>query len=130
MRNRAFLKVALLGLLTLALAPGYAAAAGQGQDLTEMLASTTAVHATAVSGPICSASPVSFDFGVVNNGSISPSQILTISNIGGTDLHISSVSSSDGAFNVAPGPFTIAPGGNQMLGVMFEPVDGNAHSGT
>jgi len=130
MRNRAFLKVALLGLLTLALAPGYAAAAGQGQDLTEMLASTAAVHATAVSGPIASASPLSMDFGIVNNGSISPSQILTISNVGDQDLHISSVSSSDGAFNVAGGPFTITPGGNQMLGVMFEPTDGNAHSGT
>jgi len=130
MRNRAFLKVALLGLLTLAFAPGYAAAAGQGQDLTEMLASTAAVHATAVSGPIASASPLSMDFGIVNSGSISPSQILTISNIGDQALHVSSVSSSDGAFNVAGGPFTIAAGGNQMLGVMFEPTDGNAHSGT
>jgi len=130
MRNRAFLKVALLGLLTLALAPGYAAAAGQGQDLTEMLASTAAVHATAVSGPIASASPLSMDFGIVNNGDVSPGQILTISNIGDSDLHVSSVSSSDPAFNVAPGPFTIAAGSNQMVSVMFDPTDGNAHSGT
>ena len=130
MRNRAFLKVALLGLLTLALAPGYAAAAGQGQDLTEMLASTAAVHATAVSGPIASASPLSMDFGIVNNGDVSPGQILTISNTGDSDLHVSSVSSSDPAFNVAPGPFTIAAGSNQMVSVMFDPTDGNAHSGT
>lgn len=130
MRNRAFLKVALLGLLTLALAPGYAAAAGQGQDLTEMLASTAAVHATAVSGPIASASPLSMDFGIVNNGDVSPGQILTISNTGDADLHVSSVSSSDPAFNVAPGPFTIAAGSNQMVSVMFDPTDGNAHSGT
>src|SRR5215831_6742949 len=123
MRNRAFLKVALLGLLTLALAPGYAAAAGQGQDLTEMLASTAAVHATAVSGPIASASPLSMDFGIVNNGDISPGQTLTISNIGDSDLHVSSVSSSDPAFNVAPGPFTIAAGSNQMVSVHFDPAD-------
>jgi len=130
MRNRAFLKVALLGLLTLALAPGYAAAAGQGQDLTEMLASTAAVHATAVSGPICSASPLNMDFGIVNNGDISPGQVLTISNTGDQTLNISSISSSDAAFNVAPGPFTVAPGGNQMVSVHFDPTDGNAHSGT
>lgn len=128
MRNRAFLKVALLGLLTLALAPGYAAAAGQGQDLTEMLASTAAVHATAVSGPIASASPLTLDFGIVNNGDISPGQILTISNTGDQDLHVSSVSSSDPAFNVVSGPFTITPGNNQMVSVHFDPTDGNAHS--
>ena len=43
MRNLAFLKVALLGLLALAVVPGYAAA---GQDLSEMLASSAAVEAT------------------------------------------------------------------------------------
>ena len=131
MRNRAFLKVALLGLLTLALAPGYAAAAGQGQDLTEMLASTAAVHATAVSGPIISASPLSFDFGVVNKGDVSPGAVLTISNIGDTDCNVSSVSSSDPAFHVGPsGPFSVANGGSQMVSVTFAPTDGNAHSGT
>ena len=68
MRNRAFLIVALLGLLTLAFAPGYAAAAGQGQDLSEMLASSAAVQAVAVSGPIAQASPLSLDVGIVDNG--------------------------------------------------------------
>ncbi|HEX5030483.1 MAG TPA: hypothetical protein VFX78_03375, partial [Candidatus Eisenbacteria bacterium] len=68
MRNQGLLKVALLGLLTLALAPGYAAAAGQGQDLSEMLASSAAVHATAVSGPILQVSPLAHDYGVQDNG--------------------------------------------------------------
>ncbi|HEX5030815.1 MAG TPA: hypothetical protein VFX78_05095, partial [Candidatus Eisenbacteria bacterium] len=65
MRNHAFLKVALLGLLAFALMPGYAAA---GQDLSEMLASSAAVHATAVSGPILQVSPLAHDYGVQDNG--------------------------------------------------------------
>ena len=58
MRNRAFLNVVLLGLLTFALAPGLAGAASQGQDLTGMLASSAAERAAAVSGPVsCSVRP-------------------------------------------------------------------------
>ncbi len=131
MRNRAFLKVALLGLLAFALAPGYAAAAGQGQNLSEMLASNAAAHATAVSGPVISASPLAFSFGDVNNGSTSPAQQLTITNIGDADLHVTAINSSDPAFSTNFAPATIAPfGGFAVFNATFSPLDGNAHSGS
>ena len=69
MRNRAFLKVVLLGLLTFALVPGLAGAASQGQDLTGMLSSSAAERATAVSPPLIDIQPSDFDFGRVNAGS-------------------------------------------------------------
>ena len=71
MRNRAFLKVVLLGLLTFAFVPGLAGAANQGQDLTGMLASSAAERATALGGPVIRISPSSHDFGRVNVGSSS-----------------------------------------------------------
>lgn len=128
MRNPAFLKVALLGLLTLALAPGYAAAAGQGQDLSEMLASSAAVQATAVSGPILSVTPLAHDYGVQDNGT-STGFNFTVSNIGDQLLHITSVNSSDPVFNAGVGS-PIAPGGSMVMVVAFQPTDGAFHSGS
>jgi len=130
MRNHAFLKVALLGLLTLAFAPGFALAAGQGQDLSEMLASSAAVHATAVSGPIINVTPLSLNFGVVNNGS--PSALpIDIANAGDQTLNISSYIFSDPAFS-APGPtvVVVGPGGSANMAIAFNPTDGNLHTGT
>src|SRR6185436_10119889 len=127
MRNQALLKVALLGLLTLALAPGYAAAAGQGQDLSEMLASSAAVHATAVSGPILQVAPLAHDYGVQNNGT-STNFNFTVSNIGDQLLHITSLSSSDPAFVAVLGS-PINPGGSAVMNVTFFPADGAFHSG-
>src|SRR5687767_866895 len=109
MRNRAFLKVALLGLLTLAFAPGYALAAGQGQDLSEMLASSAAVHATAVSGPIITVDPLSLNFGVVNNGATGSLGLL-ISNTGDQTLNISANNYSDPSFSTSGMVVTLAPG--------------------
>jgi len=128
MRNQAFLKVALLGLLTLALAPGYAAAAGQGQDLSEMLASSAAVQATAVSGPILQVSPLSHDYGVQDNGT-STNFNFTVSNIGDQLLHITSLTSSDPAFVAGVGS-PIAPGGSMVMSVSFNPTNGAFHSGS
>jgi len=128
MRNQALLKVALLGLLTLALAPGYAAAAGQGQDLSEMLASSAAVQATAVSGPILQVAPLSHDYGVQNNGTGTGFNF-TVSNIGDQLLHITGLSSSDPAFVAGLGS-PIAPGGSTMMNVTFIPTDGAFHSGS
>src|SRR5688572_9632289 len=129
MRNRAFLKVALLGLLTLAFAPGFALAAGQGQDLSEMLASNAAVHATAVSGPIISVAPLALDFGVVNNGSVGQA-FLTITNTGDQDLHISTVTSSDPMFLTSGDGTTITPGADHLALIEFAPTDGGTHSAT
>jgi PKD domain-containing protein/putative Ig domain-containing protein/flagellar hook capping protein FlgD/HYDIN/CFA65/VesB family protein len=127
MRNRAFLKVALLGLLTLALAPGYALAAGQGQDLSEMLASSAAVHATAVSGPILSGTPLSHDYGVQDNGT-STAFFFQFTNIGDQDLHITSISTSDPAAFTAPaGGATLVPGAMLNAGIVFHPTDGAHH---
>jgi PKD domain-containing protein/putative Ig domain-containing protein/flagellar hook capping protein FlgD/HYDIN/CFA65/VesB family protein len=125
MRNRAFLKVALLGLLAFAFAPGYAAA---GQDLSEMLASSAAVQATAVSGPILQVAPLSHDYGVQDNGT-STGFNFTVSNIGDQDLHISSVTSSDPAFVAGVGS-PIGPGGSMVMVVSFNPTDGAFHSGS
>src|SRR5947208_2991480 len=131
MSNRAVVRVALLGLLVFALAPGIAAAAGQGQDLTEMLASNAASQATAVSGPVIMVSPASLDYGVVNNGS-TRSLTLTIRNTGDATLHIASMVYSDGAYT-SPTVTTIAapPNPNSVdVLVTFSPVDGNSHPGT
>ena len=88
MRNRAFLKVVLLGLLTFAFVPGLAGAANQGQDLTGMLASSAAERATAASGPIISISPSAHNFGRVNAGSASGDFVFTVSNVGDQTLTI------------------------------------------
>ncbi|HSQ59334.1 MAG TPA: hypothetical protein VLT84_02685, partial [Acidobacteriota bacterium] len=62
MRNRAFLKVALLGLVAVALVPGLAMAS------PAALSSESAARAAAVSGPIIMVSPLSNNFGTVNVG--------------------------------------------------------------
>jgi len=128
MSYRAVVRVALLGLLVFALAPGIAAAAGQGQDLTEMLASNAAAQATAVSGPIISVSPLSLDFGVVDNGT-TRSLTLNIANTGDQPLTVSGMTYSDAAYS-SPGVSTLAPGANTNVLVSFSPVDGLSHPGT
>src|SRR5262245_38823918 len=114
MRNHAFLKVALLGLLAFALMPGYAAA---GQDLSEMLSSSAAVHATAVSGPILTATPLSHDYGVVDNTLLGPLFFFQLKNTGDQDLNISVAGSGDAAFSSFTGMMTLPPGGIHNLGV-------------
>jgi hypothetical protein len=110
------------------MAPGYAAAAGQGQDLTEMLASNAAAQATAVSGPVIVVSPLSLDFGVVDNGT-SASLSLNIANTGDQVLNISSMTYSDGAYS-SPSVTTVAVGANTNVLVSFSPNDGQAHPAT
>jgi hypothetical protein len=117
MRNRAFLKVALLGLLTLALVPGLAAA-GQ-----EMLASQAAERATAVSGPVIAISPLSHDFGLVLVGN-SASFDYTVSNTGDADLTIYSASSSDPTLAVTVGSMLVSAGGSTTMSVTYTPTSG------
>jgi PKD repeat protein len=128
MRNRAFLKVALLGLLILAFAPGLAAASSQGQNLTEMLASSAAERAVAVSGPVIAVTPASLNFGIVNNGSSSALSV-QVSNTGDAMLSFTA-STSDAAFMVPAGSMDVDPGTSTMLMVTFAPLDGLAHTGT
>src|SRR3954462_1243992 len=115
MRNRAFLKVVLLGLLTFAFVPGLAGAASQGQDLTGMLASGAAERAVAVSGPIISVTPSSHDFGRVNAGSSSGNFDLTISNTGDATLNISSITGVSGGFSASADASSIPAGGSTLL---------------
>jgi len=125
MRNHAFLKVALLGLLAFALMPGYAAA---GQDLSEMLASSAAVHATAVSGPILQVSPLAHDYGVQDNGTIT-SFTFAIHNLGDQDLHLATPVSSDPAFDIFSYTATVSPLTDGVLIIRYLATDGQFHGG-
>ena len=127
MRNRAFLKVVLLGLLTFAFVPGLAGAASQGQDLTGMLASSAAQRAVAVSGPIINVSPASHDFGRINVGSSSGNFDLTIQNnaTDGSTLHISAVNNSGTGFSASASSLTIPAGGTAALHTAFAPASGS-----
>src|SRR5690242_11719005 len=125
MRNRAFLKVVLLGLLTFAFVPGLAGAASQGQDLTGMLASSAAERAVAVSGPVINVTPASHDFGRVNVGGSSGNFDLTIQNIGDADLHISAVNNSGTGFSASAASLTIAAGGSAALHTAYAPTSGS-----
>jgi PKD repeat protein len=125
MRNRAFLKVVLLGLLTFAFVPGLAGAASQGQDLTGMLSSSAAERATAVSGPVINVTPASHDFGRINVGSSSGNFDLTISNIGGADLHISAINHGGTGFSASASSLTISPSGSATLHTAYAPTSGS-----
>jgi len=125
MRNRAFLKVVLLGLLTFAFVPGLAGAASQGQDLTGMLSSSAAERAVAVSGPVISVTPSSHDFGRVNVGSSGGNFDFTVSNTGDATLHITSLSHSGPGFTATLDNSTIAPGGSSLLHTSFAPISGS-----
>jgi PKD repeat protein len=120
MRNRAFLKVALLGVLALALVPGLAMAS------PAAMSSESAARATAVSGPIISVTPLSYDFGTVNVGS-SMGFCFTVLNTGDTDLNLSSVVSSHPDFSVS-GSGTIAPSGSMPVCVTYTPSTGGPAS--
>jgi len=126
MRNRAYLLVALLGLLTFAL-PGFAAA-GQGKNLSEIaLASDAAARAAAVSGPVISISPLSHDYGVVNVGS-SSSFMFTVSNTGNAPLHISGAT-APASFSASFGSLTVAAGASTSMTVTYAPTSGVDASG-
>jgi len=128
MRNRAFLKVVLLGLLTFAFVPGLAGAASQGQDLTGMLSSSAAERAVAVSGPLISVSPASHDFGRVNSGSSSGNFDFTISNVGDATLTISSLSHSGPNFTANAASLSIPAGGSTLLHTSYSAVGSGAQS--
>jgi len=128
MRNRAFLKVVLLGLLTFAFVPGLAGAASQGQDLTGMLSSNAAERAVAVSGPVISVAPSSHDFGRVNSGSSSGNFDFTISNTGDATLTISSLGHSAANFTASASSLSIPAGGSALLHTAFNPLGSGSQS--
>jgi PKD repeat protein len=124
MHNRAFLKVALLGLLALALVPGLAMAS------PAALSSESAARAAAVSGPVISVTPLSNNFGTVNVGSCSGAFVFTVHNTGDADLTIASATSSNGSFSSVLGSSVISAGGSTTLSVDFCPLAGGPQSGS
>jgi PKD repeat protein len=129
MRNRAYLLVALLGLLTFALAPGIATA-GQGKSLSEIaLASGVPARAAAVSGPVISISPLGHDFGIVNAGG-SASFAFTISNTGDATLHLTGGTTTNPHFTFSFGSLTIAPGSSTSMTSEYHPASGVDESGS
>jgi chitodextrinase len=132
MRNRAFLKVVLLGLLTFALAPGLAGAASQGQDLTGMLASSAAERATAASGPVINITPSSHDFGRVLVPMNSGNSNFTVKNTGDAMLNITAVNHSNPGigFSASLGslPVSIAPNGTATLVTSYTASGSGLHS--
>lgn len=123
MRNRAYLLVALLGLLTFALAPGIATA-GQGKSLSEIaLASDAAARAAAVSGPVISISPLGHDFGIVNAGG-SASFAFTISNTGDATLNLTGGTTTNPHFTFSFGSLSIAPGSSTSMTSEYHPASG------
>ena len=124
MRNWGSLKVALLGLLAVALVPGLAMAS------PAALSSESAARAAAVSGPIISVSPLSNNFGTVNVGACSGPFIFTISNNGDADLNIASATSSSPDFTPSLGAVTIPAMGSTTLSVDFCPTMGGPLGGT
>jgi hypothetical protein len=131
MRNRASLKVVLLGLLTFALVPGIAVAANQGQDLSEMLASNAAVHATAVSGPVIMVTPLALNSGIVDKNT-TVSLPIQVCNTGDAFLNVFDVTFSDPAYSFPVAAGGLAPGActGGLIVVSFSPLDGLAHPAT
>src|SRR5882672_9744483 len=127
MRNRAFLKVVLLGLLTLAFVPGLAGAASQGQDLTGMLASSDAERATAVSGAVINVTAASHDFGRVNVGGSSPNFDFTIQNNGDAMLRISAVNHSSPTlgFSASAAADSVPAHSSAVLHTAYSPTSGS-----
>ncbi|HEU4764892.1 MAG TPA: PKD domain-containing protein [Candidatus Eisenbacteria bacterium] len=117
MRNRAYLLVALLGLVTLAVAPGFAAAA------QVSLSGSVAARAAAVSGPVISVTPLSHDFGIVNVGSMQTFSYM-ISNTGDADLNISGFAASAPFSAGNLGSSVVAPGGSTTFDVTYAPTAG------
>ena len=121
MRNRAFLKVALLGLLTLALVPGLAMAS------PAAMSSESAARATTVSGPIISITPLSHDYGRANVGTFTQFNYI-VSNIGDADLHVTNVNATGFPDFVGTISFDVAPGGSFTYQAYFHPSSGGPKS--
>ncbi|MCH8063125.1 MAG: S8 family serine peptidase [Chloroflexi bacterium] len=80
--------------------------------------------------PDISVLPATVDFGQVTVGG-SGDQTVTVSNVGGADLDVSNLQTTNAAFFiVAPTPpFTIVPGGSQDVTVRFSPTVAGVQNG-
>ena len=82
-------------------------------------------------GPLVEVSPASLDFGAIGVGTTAD-RTLTIRNTGTAPLNVSNLTSSNPAFTLLPPspPFTIAAGGQQLVGVRFTASAAGTQSGT
>ena len=124
MHNRAFMKVALLGLVALVLVPGMVLAANQGP---EMLASAAAERAVAVSGPLISIAPLAHDYGIVNVGS-SLMFSFTVTNTGDAPLTLAGASGADPQYTATFGMLSLGVGASTNMDVTYTPTSGAASS--
>jgi PKD repeat protein len=122
MSSRAFLKVALLGLLAMALVPGLAMAS------PAAMSSESAERATTVSTPVIDVSPLSHNFGRVNVGTFA-STSFTVSNTGTADLHLSNPTLTGPVFTVSY-PSMLAPGASGPSNITIFAASGGPFSGT
>ena len=81
-----------------------------------------------ITAPVFSVSPGSLDFGTLLIGEQS-SRSITVSNAGGSVLHLTSISTPGSDFVISPASAAILAGGNQVFAVTFEPTSGSAQSG-
>jgi len=79
-----------------------------------------------------SINPVSLSFGNVLTGTSSPTQNVTITNTGNSNVTISQITTSGAGYSVTGGstPVTLTPSQNLVLGVQFSPTATGAVSGT
>jgi len=80
-------------------------------------------------GPLVTLSPVSLNFGNVNVGSVSSSQVVTVSNAGTATLNISSITTSSefGLYNYCPS--TLSAGQTCTVSVAFSPTSTGTQTG-
>jgi len=80
-------------------------------------------------GPLVSLSPGSLNFGNVNVGSVSSSQVVTVSNTGNATLNISSITTSSefGLYNYCPS--TLSAGQKCTVSVAFSPTSTGTQTG-
>jgi len=101
-----------------------------GSTVTGLL---TATHLSGVAptGPTAEVTPASLDFGSLTVGQTSD-RSLTVRNIGGAILSISSFNATNPQFALtSPAlPATVAPQGQQSLSFRFTPASAGAHAGT
>ena len=74
-------------------------------------------------------SVTSISFGDVETG-LSSTQIVSVTNSGGTELSVTGISSSDDQFTASIGSFVLAGGGKQDVTVTFTPGGDGSFSGT
>ena len=60
--------------------------------------------------------------------SASYTQNMTVSNSGNTTLNVTNITSSNSKFTLSPASFSVAPGGQQTVGITYTPIDFTSQS--